>query len=43
MSWETFSGIEALLRTTLDNAYPAISNALFSTSRNARAKRATTL
>jgi len=41
MSCETFSGIELLLRTALDNVYPAISKALFSTSRNARAKRAT--
>ena len=41
MSWEAFSEPRALLRTTLDCAYPAISKALFSTSKNARAKRAT--
>ena len=42
-TWETFSGIETRLRAVLDNVYPDISKAFFSTSRNARAKTATTI
>jgi len=41
MSWEGFSTLDSVMRTTLDCAYQTISKATFSTSKNARAKRAT--